>query len=422
VIDCMAEENGSIGYLLGKLEDIAPHLVITAVSTPTFSNDIKVINLIKDRIDTHVSVTGMHTTIFPDKALADPKIDSVIRGEPEMTSLELAKALFNKRGLGSINGLSYKHTGKVLHNPDRPLIENLDLLPFPAREMLNIKRYCLPMNLRPYTFIIPSRGCWHDCVFCQVKNYYGKQLRLRNIGNIISEVEEVVRKLDIKNIAILSDNFTLKRDFVVQFCEGLIEKKLNISWMANSRVDTVDYPLLSLMKKAGCYGLSYGVESGSQDILDRAKKNITIAQIEKSFYWTHKTGIRTLAQVILGLPGETRNTIKRTLDLLVKINPDFVQFNCAVPYPGTGLYKLAIEKNNIREDSWELFEPSLAFPSADGLSAKEIKRQRMICYLMFYCRPRYLTKLFKMLGKDIKISRTIAVALIKFIKEWILNN
>ena len=236
------------------------------------------------------------------------------------------------------------------------------------------------------------------------------------------EIEEIVGKFNITDIAILSDNFTLNKDFVVQFCEGLLNKKLKISWIANSRVDTVDYPLLSLMKKAGCYGLSYGVESGNQHILDKAKKNITIAQTEEAFYSSRKVGIRTLAQVILGLPVENKSTIKKTLDLLIKINPDFVQFNCAVPYPGTELYELMLEKNHIEEDSWEFFEANSPLLNIDGLSTEEIKRQRILCYLIFYCRPKYLIKLCKVLGKDIKVNKRIIKGLRKYIQEWVLNN
>ncbi len=424
IIDCMSEENrGGVPELLDKLNDISPQAVIISLSTPTFYNDIAIVKLIKGRINAHIAGIGLHVTVLPEDALSCSQLDSVIRGEPELTSLELIQALSKRAGLEYIKGLSYKNQGKIFHNPDRPFIEDLDNLPFPAQDLLKTHRYRLPNNGEPYASIIPSRGCYYDCIFCQVKNYYGKRLRLRSVGNVISEIEEIITKFNIRNIAIFSDNFTLDRGFVVSFCNELIENKINISWMANSRVNTVDYPLLDLMRKAGCYGISYGVESGSQDILDRAKKGTTIEQIEKAFYWSSELGIKTLAQVILGLPGDNKHTIKQTLKLLIKINPDFVQFNCAVPYPGTELYNLMHKKNYTASlAKWDYFEPRSAIIETDYLSVSQIRKLRVICYIRFYFRLKYFVKLFKVLRKDIKIKKDLINNSMLFLKEWVLNN
>ncbi len=420
VIDCVAEKKLRIDKFLSRLENINPKLIIIALSTPTFLNDVKIVELIKNRIGAHIAAIGLHSTVLSSATLSHSQLDSAIRGEPELASLELAQALKKDIELKGITGLSYRKNDEILRNPDRPLIDNLDILPFPARDLLNLKQYRLPIKNQVYTFIIPSRGCFYDCIFCQVRDYYGNKLRLRSIENIMGEIEEIVVKFGIRNIEMLSDNFTLDRSFVVEFCEALLERNLKIEWMANSRVDSVDYSLLSLMRKAGCFGIAYGVESGNQHILDTAQKKITIGQIEKAFHWSNKAGIKTLAQIILGLPGETKATIEQTLNFSIKINPDFAQFNCAVPFPGTKLYDLAMDNNWIEDAGWDSFELNSAIISTPELSFLELKRMRLKAYLKFYFRLGYLAKLIQPM-KDVRSIMNILVNGIKFFKEWVLG-
>lgn len=420
VIDSMAENKLYIDKFLSRLENTNPGLIIVSLSTPTFLNDVKIVELIKNRIPAHISAIGLHSTVLSSSALSDSGFDSMIRGEPELTSLRLAQALENNTGLEGIEGLSYKRNKEILHNPDRPLIDKLDILPFPAREMLDLRQYRLPTNGEIYTFIIPSRGCWHDCIFCQVRDYYGNRLRLRSIENIMAEIKDITSRFKIRNIEMFSDNFTLDRAFVVKFCEALLEKGLKIEWMANSRVDSVDYPLLSLMKKAGCCGIAYGVESGNQHVLDMARKRITVEQTRMAFYWSNKAGIKTLAQVILGLPGETRSTIKQTLDFLIKVDPDFVQFNCAVPFPGTELHNLACRNKWIGETDWVFFELNSAIIGTEKLPAAEIRRLRVRLYFRFYFRIGYLKKIFRHM-KDVKSAWNIIICTYRFFTDWVLN-
>jgi len=411
----MAESRPTLGKLIRRIEKINPQLIITPLTTPTFSNDVRFIERIKNKVATHISAIGLHPTIMAQTTLETSSLDSVIRGEPELTSLKLAEALENNLNLKGTEGLSYKDHNRIFHNPDRPLIEDLDILPFPAREMLNLSRYRLPTNGKKYTFIVPSRGCWHNCIFCQTKNYYGNKLRLRSMDNIMMELREVTGKLKIRNIAILSDNFTLEREFVKSFCEKILENNFKIEWMANSRVDAVDYPLLALMKKSGCCGIAYGVESGNQRILDSAKKGITVGQTRKAFYWSNKAGIRTLAQAILGLPGETRDTAKETLKLLCEINPDFVQFNCAVPFPGTELYELASKNKWLEDAGWDRFELNYSVISTEKISAQGIMRLRSNLYFKFYFRFKYLKKILS----NLRFYHITGAA--KFFVGWVLN-
>ena len=206
----------------------------------------------------------------------------------------------------------------------------------------------------------------------------------------------------------------------MEICEGIIDKKLDVKWMCNGRVDKVDAEMLQMMSKSGCIGISYGVESGVQEILDNVEKDITLDQIVNAFKWTHAAGIETLAHVIFGLPGETKETVEETTKFIIKLNPDYAQFYCAIPFPGTRYHDMATEKGWLNATEWEQFELNQSIVSTDAMSADELKEAKVRAYKRFYLRPRYMLKRLGKIKtfKDLRLTITQGTS---FLSEWVMK-
>lgn len=420
IIDAIAEDL-SWSDLRKQIRAYSSELIILNVSTVSFDGDMQIAQKIKKlKPNTHISAIGVHTTALPEEALRYA-IDSVIRGEPEITALKLAQTLAHKKSLRHVLGLSYKDQERnIHHNPERPFIENLDSLPFPARDLLPNQKYLMSMSDQPHTILLSSRGCNQSCIFCTARQYYGRKLRLRSAQNIVAEMLEVQNKYKIHYITMWSDTFTLDKQFVLDLCREIVKQKIKLSWMCNSRVDTVDQKMLQKMKEAGCIGIAFGVESGVQKILDRAGKKTSLAQIEKVFALMKKVGIESLAHFVLGLPGETKKSIKQTIRFAKKLDPDYVQFYCAIPFPGTPLYHLAKKKGWLVTQKWSDFEINRAILETPLLSRKELENMRKRAYLSFYLRPRYLLKNLRKV-KSFKEFRFKFVHAAKFVKDWAIT-
>lgn len=416
VIDAIADKM-DWQNLADRIKKFSPRMIILNVSTVTFNSDMHIARKIREILpDIHLSAIGVHVTALPEEALKS-EIDSVIRREPEETAIKLAWAIKNKIQLKKILGISYKKNGRFYHNKDRPWIENLDELPFPARELVENEKYLMAMSKIPHTVLVSSRGCDQNCIFCTARQYYGNKLRLRSAKNVADEMEMVKNKFGIKYITMWSDTFTLDRDFVIELCREVLERGLKIKWMCNSRVDTIDEEMLVFMEKAGCIGIAFGVESGVQSILDRAGKKIRVSQIKKAFALMKKTRIESLAHFILGLPGETKETIKETVKFAKKIDPDYAQFYCAVPFPGTPLRTLAKQKGWIASDNWRDYEINQAVLETKNLSRRDLEKARQKAYLSFYLRPGYIYKKLSRLRSlsDIKF---FTIHSFKFLRDW----
>lgn len=418
IVDCIADDL-STQELLESFEEFSPNLAIFDVSTPTISHDKEVIELIKQHHPKcHLTAIGTHVTALPEQVLSSSELDSVIRGEPELTGLELANTLEREEDVAQVEGISFKKKREVSSNPDRPFIEDLNSLPFPARDLIHNEKYTMPVSNRPYTLLVSSRGCTGRCIFCTAHLYYGRKLRLRSADNICDELEEIVEKFDIKDVTMWSDTFTLNRDFVVSVCKETIRRGLKVNWMTNSRVDKVDLELLKLMKSAGCSMISYGVESAVPEILRNCKKGTTPQQIQNAFKWSRQAGLETICHVILGLPGETKETIKQTVNFIKKIKPDYAQFYGAIPFPGTEFYDMAIDNKWLATDDWSCFEINQAIVSYPQLSAEELNRERRRAFRAFYFRPGYVLKRLAKL-KTWREWVNLPGQAWSFLKEWV---
>ena len=420
ILDCIANDVDVEGL---KKEILAfnPAFVLFNMSTATSSSDIEVINMMRPLTKAHFTVIGNHATSLPEEVLTASMLDSVIRREPELTVQDLADALEKGRRFGEVLGISFKDkNGTILHNEDRPFNEDLDDLPFAARHLLDNTRYTLPVINEPYTLIISSRGCPHSCIYCTAYQYYGKKLRLRSAQNVVDEMQECLEKHHIRNFTMWSDTFNQSKKFVMEVCAEIkkrgLEKK--IRWMSNSRVDHVDAEVLKEMSSSGCIGISYGVESGVDEILKNMKKGATADQARVAVKLTKEAGIEVLAHIILGLPGDTPETIKQTIQYVKELDPDYAQFYCAIPFPKTELESMGKKNGWITTEDYakyELNQPILNLPT---LSVEQLQKARKKAYREFYLRPGYILKRLRKIKsfKDLTVNFRQAR---DFISSWV---
>lgn len=360
MVDAMAEDL-PISSVQDRISSFHPDAVIVETVTQTFYGDVLVAKAAKDICrEIQTIYTGAHVTARPQDALCDPNIDFVVRGEPELTTLGLVETLEKGGALDDVKGISYRvHDKEVRNNSDRPPIEPLDQLPFPARDLLPNEKY-LAGPLGRMTTVVASRGCPYQCTFCQTALMNGRRFRSRSPGNIADELELIVDRFGTRTIFFYADTFTLDKR-LKELCQEIINRRLNIRWLANTRVDTLPpQETLDYMKKSGCLLLKFGVESGSQKLLDLARKGENVNAIVPAIQRTKRAGIYVRINMMI-LPGENELTINESLDLVKRVDPDLpTSFSMALPFPGTSLGAIAEEKGLFPPDDWRDMDSTLA--------------------------------------------------------------
>lgn len=422
ILDCVADDL-SVDVLRVEMEKLDPGLVIFNMSTVTSDSDMKIIDLLRPSSKAHFSVIGNHATSLPEAVLGGCRLDSVIRREPERTAQHLTETLEKGMDLAGVLGLTWKDPdGRIHSNDDRPFEEDLDSLPFPARHLLHNERYTLPVLNQPYTLVVSSRGCPHGCIYCTAWQYYGRKVRLRSAGNVVDEIETCLEEQGVRNYTMWSDTFNQVRPFVMEVCAELkkrgLEKK--IRWMTNSRVDHVDREVLTAMRSAGCIGISYGVESGVDEILRNIKKGATTQQAREAVRHTKEAGIEVLVHVVLGLPGETPETIERTVAFVKELEPDYAQFYCAIPFPKTELESLAREKGWITTEDYSRYELNQPIMDMPSLSVDQLRVARKKAYRSFYLRPAYIWKRLKLVRHPADLWMNIRQGF-DFVSNWVFE-
>ena len=420
IIDCIAEETDVDG-LAAIFKEYQPDLALFNFSTVTFYGDSEVTHTLREISDAHFTAIGVHVTTMAQDTLERSALDSIVRREPEMTALALADALQADNPLSGVEGITFRSEEGIIANPDRPLVEDLDSLPFPARDLIKNELYVAPLSDKPQTLVVTSRGCPYACVYCTAHRYYGKRPRMRSATNIVDEIQECVERYGITEITMWSDTFTIDRETVLAVCDEIERRDLSFNWMCNSRVDTVDLEMLKRMKQTGCMVMSYGVESGVQEILDNIKKGTTIEQIRQAFLWTREAGIESMAHIVLGLPGESLETIEATKKLVRQIKPDYVQFYAAVPFPGTEFYRMAREEGWLITNDWSRFEINQAIISTPLLSAEQLEAARKEAFNKFYLRPSYMWQKATEI-RSFEDARRLFRGGIDFLRSWVMSS
>lgn len=365
------------------------HLVVNVTST-TFENDLSVLQIAKKVLPNVITIAkGAHFLTSNTDILYEYKtLDLIIVGEAERTLKEIleGKPYSKIKGLCYRDGFAAKYTGK------RPFIQDLDKLPFPARHLIDNNLFRRPDNNKVQAIIKVSRGCPNHCFFCLATPVSGTKVRVRSAENIIEEIKECVEKYGIKNFLFWSDIFNFDYDWTMDLCEKIIENGLEITWSANTRADTVDEEMAELMYESGCRLVSIGVESGSQYILDKIGKKITIEEIRKAVRILKNAKIKIYNYFVIGLPWDNETTIEETIELAIALNSDFVSFYTATPLPGTRFHKFARENNLLNGNiSWEnaYYSPVI---NTMCLSKERILELHKKAIRRFYLRPRYILK------------------------------
>ncbi len=396
----------SIEAFAKRVHDIGPRLVLVETSTPSIEFDLETAAAIKELSpDTFVALLGSHVTYFDQQTVAEnPAVDAVIRGEFEYTAADLARALDGGGNLGRVLGLTYRDAdGDVRRNPDRPLFEPLDQMPFPARHTVKGEGYRAGIYSGGHpTAMVSSRGCPYRCTFCLWPDIlYGHKFRARSAKNVVDEIEEAVRTYGHDEIYFDDDTFTIDRQRVLDICHLIQERGLEkeFEWIAQCRVDTVDREVLEAMKAANCGYILFGVESGSAQMLKKMKKGITLDKVRAAFKLTKEVGIKIQAFFLFGIPGETQETIRETIEFAKELNASSTQFAIAIPHPGTALYEECKANGWLISDNWADYTSEASLIETPWLSAQEVEEARIQAYREYYYRPRFI------IGEALKIRR-----------------
>ncbi len=314
----------------------------------------QIAELLKKELKIKIFVGGAHPTALPNEMLRKYKIDIVVRGEGEYTTLDLVNTIEKKGNLKNVNGISFKKNNKIITNKNREQIKNLDELPLPARHLLPMDKYIMGHDYaigKHQAEILTSRGCYGRCRFCD-RTIFGNKIRFRSTKNVLDEIEGVIKKYDIHLFSFIDDTLTSDKKRATNIFKEIINKNLNIEWDCTTRINTIDKELLKYMKSSGCRNICYGIESGSQETLDYIKKDITLDQIRKAVKLTKKAGIKVHLFMMIGFPNETREKIIKTIEFAKELDGDTVQFNILSAFPGTDLRKELIRENLIDEKEW----------------------------------------------------------------------
>jgi anaerobic magnesium-protoporphyrin IX monomethyl ester cyclase len=377
--DCIVE-NISRPRLLQISKEYDPDWCLFNSATPSITGDLETVDALARALPgCRTAVLGIHPT---------QNLEAVIKGEPEQTALEMVSA----EKLEGVPGISYRHKGKVFHNPQRAAIEDLDALPFPAWDLIDKNLYKLPLSDQPFLLLATNRGCPFSCRFCADHVYYGKRLRKFSSRRIADEIEYDINKMGVSQFLFWAESFTLDRDHALAVAGEIISRKLNIGWVCNSRVDQVDPEMLEAFKKAGCWMIGFGVESGSQRMLELMAKGTTLRQTRAAVAMSKMAGLQVTAHVMFGYPGETREEMRTTLDLVKELNFDFAQFYSAVPFPGSELYRQAIEEGWIVSRDWRFFEQNYCVIKTPQLDPSQVEAFRSRAFREFYLRPKQILK------------------------------
>lgn len=379
----------------------SPNLIGITTNTCVFDSVITLTTLLKEELpNVPIILGGPHVSALPQRSLQESKADFVAIREGELTFEELvAQMKEGKADWGKIDGLAYRDkNGDISVNPPRALIKDLDILPFPARDLVNNDLYTPPptkrVSLGPNTLIATSRGCPYNCGFCGAKTVWTRKIRARGAESIVAEIKECIEKYGTRSFNFTDELFTVNKKRVLEIHRLICEQKLNIAWVCSARAEHLDRETLEAMKKAGCHEISFGIESGSPEILKRMNKSLDLEEALRVICLTKKVGIATHASYILGYIGETEETINDTICFAKKLNTQVAAFFIASPLPGTLLYQEAKEKGYIRSNAtWLDYSPLSNTESVlmlPNLSTAKIRKWHRKALRSYYSRLGYI--------------------------------
>lgn len=396
VIDADAQRY-TIDVILKYIKSYKPDLIGITGTTPVFNSVKTLIQSIADKFDIPIIMGGVHLTVMPEDTMNQiPQIDIGVIGEGEETFLEIVRNFSKKKkDPAIIKGIIYRKKDKIVRTPSRSPMD-LNKLPFPDRELLDLDRYLFSVPGKGFertTLLATSRGCPYECTFCSSKTIWGRCVRLRDVDNVLDEIEYIVNKLNIKYINFSDDTFTIDRNRVIKLCEGIKKRKINFKWEAMSRANLLDEEILKLMKESGLARLSIGIESGDPDILKKMKKGISLDDIRRVYKLVHKLKIETRGSLMIGHPYETKKSVWNTYKFVRKLRELLqVYINIATPFPGTEMYEMAVKgiggTKLLTKDFSQFRRYGNAVMEVNDLKRDDLIKLQKIGFLYFYLTPR----------------------------------
>jgi len=376
-----------------------PHLVVVDTTTPSIHSDLATSGAIKSTLpEAHLCLVGTHASVLPEEVLSEcPSADSVARKEYDYTLQELAQNLAGGVGVDGVAGISFRREEKIIHNPDRKMIDDLDALPLVAevyRRHLVVEDYFFAAARYPMSMMITGRGCPHRCIFCLYpQTFHGRRYRLRSAENVAEEFAYTAKELpQVREVVIEDDTFSANRERMRSIARLLIDAGNRLPWSANVRVN-LDFETMVLLRACGCRLLIVGYEAGDSQILRNMHKGITLEQMEEFARSARRAGLLVHGCFMAGNPGEDRRTLSATLRLALKLSPDTAQFFPVMAYPGTEAYRWAEERGYLLADDFAQWCTPQGLHSTiirtEHLTPDELVRFCDYARRIYYLRPRY---------------------------------
>jgi len=394
VVDYPAERL-SWSHFGSDLALFQPDAVVMSITHATILEDMKAFDIAK-RFDQRICTIAKGALFFS----CDPEIlnsqtfssmDFALVGESETVINDLISGLKEGISLHEIRNILFKYEShEWTRTPLRPFDNDLDAIPFPARDLIKNELYVRPDTGEPQATIQTARGCPSKCIFCMTPTISGSRVRSRSVSNVVDEIQECVEKFNIRNFFFKADTFTINKKFVIDLCREIINRRLSIQWVANSRVDTIDEERLEWMKRAGCWLVAFGLESGSEESLRKMKKDAGTQDARRAVQLTKKAGLRVYGFYMIGLPWEDRDHVEQTLRFAKQLNCDFSEIHIATPYEGTELYAL-VKELGLLEDS----SVSHNYFSDPAIGSMFLSREEMLAFRnrgirSLYFSPKYI--------------------------------
>jgi len=374
-----------------------PDLIVVETSTTSLNYDLRAMEQLRPRLPrTRIAIYGSHVDVRPQDALSCEAVDFVIRGEPELTSYELARAIDEKSDAAAVEGLVYRNGEGLTETARRPLIADLDAtLPYPKRDGMPMSRYNVPGFPGPVVFMYGSRGCPHKCSFClwPQTNLQGAY-RARPGEKIAEEVAWVLEQFpDTGSLFFDDDTFNLGRKRVLRFADEMQRRKIRIPWGMNARADNWDREMMERLIETGLFTLRIGIESGDQQVLDRSRKGIDLEQARATLELSHQLGLKNHVSFVIGMPGETPRSVENTIRFIRSIPADSVQFSVAIPFPGTSFFKYVEENGLLITRDWNKYNGfDHVVMRTEAMSADEIAQAITRARRKVYFSPRFILR------------------------------
>jgi anaerobic magnesium-protoporphyrin IX monomethyl ester cyclase len=395
VIDCQGEKL-TYDTFRQRIKQV-PSDVVGVTSTTLLYNSAKTIMEIskEEQPNAVTMIGGSHVSFWDENALNEsPAIDIIVRREGELTFLELLQRIAAKKSFEGVLGTTFRGSeGKIIRNDDRPFLNDLDSLPAPAYHLLPLDSYHrMGKTIFP---IVTSRGCVQWCDFCSTVRMFGRGYRVRSPKKVVDDMEMLHNKYGQSQFTFYDDAFTVNRQHTLEMCADIKARKLDVTWDCETRVDAVDKELLEKMHDAGCITIWFGVESGSEKILDQMHKKIKPEGVRAAFKMAQKAGMMTIASAVIGFPGETEETAWETINFINSLNPDDIGFYVATPYPGTPMYEQVVKNGYLRVTDFNKYDTATPTFETPELSMEKIREIKYKAHQKFYLRPSYVLKMIR---------------------------